>query len=187
MSNTIDPGLFYSNRPNQTKETGNSILGKDDFLRILIAQLQNQDPTNPMDDREFIAQMAQFSSLEQMTNMNRQMERFVASQMDSKMFQFSHMIGKEVRYVSGTDLNERPVFSTAVVESISQKGDKVAIKLSNGLWVSEDEIVEIRGVPKKEEATQPVENGGGNSSEQGSSNTDSEPQTDSGDEPLEQE
>ena len=53
-------------------KTSKQELGKDDFLRILITQLQHQDPTSPMEDREFIAQMAQFSALEQMTNMSTQ-------------------------------------------------------------------------------------------------------------------
>ncbi len=53
-------------------------LGKDDFLQILMTQLQNQDPTSPMEDKEFIAQMAQFSSLEQMTSMTSELGRLTS-------------------------------------------------------------------------------------------------------------
>ncbi|HEB10499.1 MAG TPA: flagellar hook assembly protein FlgD [Spirochaetales bacterium] len=50
-------------------------LDKDDFLKILIIQLTHQDPTEPMKDTEFVAQMAQFSTLEQMSNMNAEMAK----------------------------------------------------------------------------------------------------------------
>ena len=51
-------------------DTKQNSLGKDDFLKMLVTQLQNQDPLKPMDDTAFVAQMAQFSTLEQMKNMN---------------------------------------------------------------------------------------------------------------------
>jgi flagellar basal-body rod modification protein FlgD len=63
---------------NKTIEQGkkpSQNLGKDDFIKILITQLTHQDPTAPMEDKEFIAQMAQFSSLEQMTNMAQDFNR----------------------------------------------------------------------------------------------------------------
>jgi flagellar basal-body rod modification protein FlgD len=61
---------YIQSAADQPKKTGQSTLGKDDFLKLLFTQLQNQDPQNPMDDREMAAQLAQFSSLEQMTNLN---------------------------------------------------------------------------------------------------------------------
>jgi flagellar basal-body rod modification protein FlgD len=58
----------YNSKINQGKISQQN-LGRDDFLKILITQLSYQDPTSPMEDKEFIAQMAQFSTLEQMTSM----------------------------------------------------------------------------------------------------------------------
>jgi flagellar basal-body rod modification protein FlgD len=54
----------------QTKTAAdNNVLGKDDFLKLMVAQMKNQDPMSPADDKDNIAQMAQFSSLEQITNL----------------------------------------------------------------------------------------------------------------------
>ncbi len=62
-----------------TTRTPKSELGKNDFLLLLTKQLQNQDPLKPMDNMEFVAQMAQFSSLEQMTNMTKSIDTLVTT------------------------------------------------------------------------------------------------------------
>ena len=66
--------LSRSPSPPTTSVVNNSPgaqLGKDDFLKLLVAQLQNQDPSNPTDGTQFMGQLAQFSSLEQMTNVSQ--------------------------------------------------------------------------------------------------------------------
>lgn len=63
-------GVSNTTGASQISQQGNANLGKDEFLKILVVQLQNQDPLNPMEDREFISQMAQFSTLEQIQNLN---------------------------------------------------------------------------------------------------------------------
>jgi len=70
-----------------------NILGREDFLKLLVVQLEHQDPTNPLDDKEFIAQTAQFSSLEQMTEMNKTL----ASLIDSYKTNLSYsLLGRRV-------------------------------------------------------------------------------------------
>ena len=68
-------------------------MGKDDFMLLLMAQLKNQDPMKPMEDKEFITQLAQFSSLEAMEKMTQQMEDLTSSQM---LVQAATLIGKNV-------------------------------------------------------------------------------------------
>ena len=74
VNNTTGVSALSSEQMAAASRAVTSELDKDAFLRLLIAQLANQDPLNPMDDREFIAQMAQFSALEQMTNMTKTLE-----------------------------------------------------------------------------------------------------------------
>lgn len=71
-------------------------MGKDDFLKLLLVQLQQQDPLNPVMDHEFVAQMAQFSSLEQLLQMNNSLSQFVASQ---QYAQLGNLIGKEATII----------------------------------------------------------------------------------------
>ncbi len=63
----------------KNQSTGKKDLGKDQFINILMTQLQHQDPMNPLEDKDFIAQMAQFSSLEQLTNMNTTLTKLTTS------------------------------------------------------------------------------------------------------------
>jgi flagellar basal-body rod modification protein FlgD len=73
-------------------------LGRDDFLKILITQLAYQDPTAPMEDKEFIAQMAQFSTLEQMTAMASDFSRLTSVLVGSEA---SSSLGKNVEITEG--------------------------------------------------------------------------------------
>jgi flagellar basal-body rod modification protein FlgD len=73
-------------------------LGKDDFLKLLITQLSHQDPTAPMQDKEFIAQMAQFSSLEQMTSMAADFARLTTMLTGSEA---SSALGRNVEIIDG--------------------------------------------------------------------------------------
>ncbi|MGQ9454275.1 MAG: flagellar hook capping FlgD N-terminal domain-containing protein [Armatimonadota bacterium] len=70
-------------------------LDKDAFLRLLITQLRNQDPLSPMEDKDFIAQLAQFSSLEQMYNLTSGFGTLIEYQACVKAFA---MIGKQVEF-----------------------------------------------------------------------------------------
>lgn len=75
---------------------GNNKMDKDAFFKLLLTQMKNQDPTNPLKSHEMAAQLAQFSSLEQLSNINRSIETLTKAQMPSANFDALKMIGKTV-------------------------------------------------------------------------------------------
>ncbi|WP_078434346.1 flagellar hook assembly protein FlgD [Metabacillus halosaccharovorans] len=138
MTISIDSSLLLSNRT-QTRSSGSN-LGKDEFLKILMTQLQNQDPLNPMEDKEFISQMANFSSLEQMTNMNSLLEKFVNSQTKTdSILKYSEMIGKSVEW---SDADSEGV-EVGIVKAIKQKNNEIILELENGKEISSNLVVKI--------------------------------------------
>jgi flagellar basal-body rod modification protein FlgD len=95
--------------PAETTQASNKAasLGKDDFLKLFVAQLQHQDPMNPMEDSDFMGQMAQFSTLEQITNVA------TANQMSQSL----GLLGKTVTYV-----DQDRVVHTGVVDAVVTQG-----------------------------------------------------------------
>ncbi len=78
------------------------IMGKEEFLTLLVAQLKHQDPLNPDEGTEFTAQLAQFSSLEQLMNMNKNIEAMNTSSTNSDNIALLSTIGKDVLYTGDT-------------------------------------------------------------------------------------
>ena len=98
---TYNSDAYAASKPKETK--ANDDLGKDAFLQLLVTQLQNQDPLNPQDNSSYIAELAQFSSLEQMTNVAKSLENLgtVVNNIDTSVLvgQLSGMIGKGIDWV----------------------------------------------------------------------------------------
>lgn len=88
-----------------TGRTVNNDLGKDEFLNLLVTQLSHQDPLEPTSDTEFIAQMAQFSSLEQMQNLNSTMQSQAAYGMIGKDIYASAVYDAESKTTIPADLH----------------------------------------------------------------------------------
>lgn len=146
--NPITSNMYLANQQKAEKQTGSSALGKDAFLKILMTQLQNQDPTNPMKDTEFIAQMAQFSSLEQMQNLTTAFKEFAAVQEQSQMIEYSSFVGKQVKWHELTDKldeNKKPIINegTGTISSIKFIDGNVQFTLADGKVITPGNISEV--------------------------------------------
>ena len=109
ITETISSGQVVG--ANSAQDVKKENLDKDAFLRMLILQLRNQDPLNPMEDREFIAQLAQFSSLEQLQNISQQFQSLTQTQLAGQALS---LIGRNIQALDPS--NGEPI--SGVVQSV---------------------------------------------------------------------
>lgn len=134
MSPILSDASYTKTVDSQGSVKARKELGKDDFLNLLIAQLKNQDPLNPMKDTEFIAQLANFSSLEQISNMNKNLEEFLQQQQYQNSVAAVSMIGKEITSVDG---------EKGIVSGINMEDSGVYLTV-NGKKIAFTEIKEVK-------------------------------------------
>ncbi len=103
-------------------------MGKDQFMQLLINQLSHQDPLEPMDNTQFVAQLAQFSSLEQMQNIASAVQTLALSQAASTNSQMVSLIGKRV-IVPGSEFSYDSISGQSVDIKFNLEGDSVPLKL----------------------------------------------------------
>ncbi len=126
MVNHINKKVNHGRVPETT-------MGKNDFLKILMTQLTHQDPTEPMDDKDFIGQMAQFSTLEQITNMNEEISKVLSIISRSQAFS---LIGRTVEI--GTDNGK----VSGIVEEVT--GGEFPQVLVNGQYYDFSSIERVK-------------------------------------------
>ncbi|MNI50059.1 Basal-body rod modification protein FlgD [compost metagenome] len=143
----------YSSSNKTSTTTGSSDLGKDAFLKLMLTQLQNQDPLSPMDNTAMVAQMAQFSSVEQLYNISSQL-----TNMSQSLGSNSNLIGKVASWTSGTETGNYDIktgkaetvynMASGVVESIIVRSGLRYAKIGD----KEIEVSKIERVENPREA-----------------------------------
>ena len=169
----------YAAQNTETKK--NDDLGKDAFLQLLVTQLKNQDPLDPQDNSSYIAELAQFSSLEQMTNVVKNLEDLgkVVGNIDTSVLvgQLSSMIGKGIDWVEVTeeaDAEGNPITHRETLNGIvtgvtiiegapsivveATNGEKYNVEISNigHVYDLEDKDKNQQNVQPQAQAVQPA-------------------------------
>ena len=127
----------YEDTVKKSTVSGDS-LGKEDFLKLLVAQLTHQDPTNPMNDTEFVAQLATYSSLEQQMNMNKNLEKLITATNMTTAASAMSLIGSIVGY-SGED----GALNVGQVAFLDIVGGEVYLYLDDGTYIPYSTVEQV--------------------------------------------
>jgi flagellar basal-body rod modification protein FlgD len=113
------------------REAPSGTLGKDEFLKLLVGQLRHQDPLNPLNDAEFMGQMAQFTQVEQLTNMAKGLE----------LDRAFALIGREVTY-----RNSEGDLVRGLVERVVTENGKLTLTVNGRTGIDPTSVVQV-GLP----------------------------------------
>jgi flagellar basal-body rod modification protein FlgD len=110
QTNAIQSTAASSSTTGTVTAAATKDLGKNEFLKLLLAQLANQDPTKPVDNQAFVAQLATFSQLEQLQALGVKLDTMTIAQASSTQIQVAGLVGKQVEYRTDTlRLDGKPV------------------------------------------------------------------------------
>jgi flagellar basal-body rod modification protein FlgD len=122
--NWVDPSKKF-------RAVGKDKLDKDAFMKLMLAQMKNQDPTNPMQSHEMAAQLAQFTSVEQLMNMNQTLDSMKESQKPMESFQALNFLGKMVAGDSAKLVRAKGDTSHEFNFELPDNAQEVSIKIRN--------------------------------------------------------
>lgn len=128
---SVSPTGSSTQQSGTTPQNPAGMLGKDDFLKLLVAQLKYQDPMSPSDSNQFMSQMAQFSTVEGINNLQSSLEQSQAV----------GLIGKQVAYTGADD-----TAATGVVSSIGIANGNVTLKVGDA-YLSLSDITGVTEAP----------------------------------------
>lgn len=114
MTTAISGSVTTGSTPGGNRTLGNNALGKEQFLKLLTAQLANQDPLSPTDNQAFIAQLAQFASVEQASATNERLDSLILAQAAANQTNVANLVGKDVVY--RTDAVTLPAAGGATIQ-----------------------------------------------------------------------
>ncbi|MBI5590604.1 MAG: hypothetical protein HY881_08995 [Deltaproteobacteria bacterium] len=138
---TVSAVSTSTSSANNLYSSGSSTLGKNDFLTLMITQLQNQDPLNPADSTQFVAELAQFTSLEQLTNVNDNLKIVQAFNQSINNAQAVSFVGKTIK-ASGAMFQISSGETHEVQYQLGEDADKVYVSIldSTGQTVKKIEM-----------------------------------------------
>jgi len=134
VNNVFGPSTPTMASSSSTQATNG--MGKDTFMKLLVAQMSNQNPMEPTDDKEMIAQMTQFSTLEQITNMATESTKSATA---SQMSQAVNLLGRTVTYLD-TDGNKQ----TGTVDQVSMVNGAPNLTVGGDDGITTSQITQVR-------------------------------------------